>query len=95
MTKELMGEVLLKHLNKIEQCVNLTHYQIQLNDSRENAEKLYKYEHLLEMIPKAILFLKEGRVEKACRWLGFIQGVLWTLDDHTLTELKAFNRSKT
>jgi hypothetical protein len=33
----------------------------------------------------------EERMDKVFRWLGFMQGVLWTLDVYTLDELKAHN----
>lgn len=37
-------------------------------------------------------FVKENRIEKAFRWLGFIQGVLWAQKVYTLAELKSHNR---
>lgn len=50
--------------------------------------------HILDMIPKMREFLKEERLEKIFRWLGFIQGVLWTEEMYTLDELKDHNRDK-
>lgn len=49
--------------------------------------------HIQSMIPKIRVFLDEGRIEKAMRWLGFIQGILWTHDVYSLEALKSHNRS--
>lgn len=44
------------------------------------------------MLDKMAEFVNEGRTEKVFRWLGFVQGVLWTNRVYTLTELKDHNR---
>jgi len=44
---------------------------------------------MLEEIEK---FLDNKRTEKAHRWLGFIQGVLWKSNKYTITELANHNR---
>jgi len=31
-------------------------------------------------------------IEKACRWLGFIQGILWTRGIYTIDEMRGHNR---
>jgi len=33
-----------------------------------------------------------GRVEKAMRWLGFVQGVLFCFNDFTIDQLKDHSR---
>ncbi len=33
--------------------------------------------HLRTMFPKMVQFVSEDKIEKAMRWLGFVQGVLW------------------
>ncbi len=48
--------------------------------------------HCLVMIDKIYAFLEEGRREKAFRWLGFIQGVLWLQGIYTLESLKNHSR---
>ena len=48
--------------------------------------------HCHGMLDKMVMFVSEGRMEKAFRWLGFIQGVLWTSQAFTLTALKDHNR---
>lgn len=48
--------------------------------------------HALGMIPQVYLFRKEGRIEKAFRWLGFIQGILYCEGVYTIEEMKNHNR---
>ena len=58
----------------------------------ERTKKMAELDHLLEMIPKAIQFIYDQRIEKAMRWLGFIQGSLWTHGIFTIEEMKNHNR---
>lgn len=48
--------------------------------------------HIKYMCRQTVQFLEEGRVEKAMRWLGFIQGALWVLGEYSIAELKEHNR---
>jgi len=48
--------------------------------------------HVETMIPKAIEFFQQNRREKGFRWLGFIQGVLWTEGIYTVKQMKDHNR---
>ncbi len=47
--------------------------------------------HVVDMAEKAISFVAAGETEKAMRWLGFMQGVLWVAGV-PLDELKDMNR---
>lgn len=49
--------------------------------------------HLRWMCQQIPGFLAEGRADKAQRWLGFVQGVLWSLGDYSLDELKEHSRT--
>lgn len=51
-------------------------------------------EHLVEMIPQIQSFLKEDRREKAFRWLGFMQGALWSNGIYTIDEMAEHNRPR-
>lgn len=55
-------------------------------------QKLRVLQHLGYMFDQMEKFLDEGRMEKFFRWLGFIQGVCWTLGYQTLKELKDLNK---
>lgn len=48
--------------------------------------------HVCAMIPQMREFVAEGRLEKAFRWLGFVQGVLWANQIFILEDLKNHNR---
>lgn len=45
-------------------------------------------QHVSWMCIEAKKFLEVGRTEKAMRWLGFIQGWLWTVNIKVLDDLK-------
>ena len=49
-------------------------------------------EHCHGMLDKIIEFVRENKMEKAFRWLGFVQGILWSSGICTLTDLKNHNR---
>lgn len=48
--------------------------------------------HLHWMCDEAMGFVEAGRREKAFRWLGFIQGVLWSEGLVTIDDLKEASR---
>lgn len=48
--------------------------------------------HLLYMCEQIAIFMEEGRREKAMRWLGFVQGALWSYDAASIDEMKEVNR---
>lgn len=49
-------------------------------------------EHCHGMLDKMVKFVREGRVEKVFRWLGFVQEVLWATRVYPLADLKNHNR---
>ncbi len=51
--------------------------------------------HCHGMLDKIEGFVKEGRTEKAKRWLGFIQGCLWSTGQYPLEDLMNHNKPKT
>lgn len=48
--------------------------------------------HCHQMLDGMEVFVREERMEKCFRWLGFIQGVLWSSGNFDLNELKNHNR---
>lgn len=50
-------------------------------------------EHCHGMLDKIEAFIQAGRMEKAMRWLGFVQGVLFATGVFTIENLKSDNRS--
>lgn len=50
--------------------------------------------HLMYMIEQIENFLEGKRKEKANRWLGFVQGVLWSNRIYSIKELKDHNKPR-
>lgn len=50
--------------------------------------------HLLWMCGQLDDFIRDGRRDKAMRWLGFIQGALWALGIRSVDEMRKDNRSE-
>jgi methionine salvage enolase-phosphatase E1 len=48
--------------------------------------------HCHGMLNKMEKFVLEGRIEKAFKWLGFVQGCLWSAGYYSLEDLKNHNR---
>ena len=48
--------------------------------------------HCFGMLDKMAEFVRDNRIDKAFRWLGFIQGCFWSLGCYTLEELKNHSR---
>ena len=48
--------------------------------------------HCHAMLDEIDQFALEGRIEKAFRWLGFVQGCLWTIGVYTVADMKEHNR---
>ena len=46
------------------------------------------------MLEKMEKFVKEGRIEKAFRWLGFVQGCLWSAGHYSLEDLMDHSRPR-
>ncbi len=53
-----------------------------------------KVSHALWMIQETRDFIHECRIEKAFRWLGFVQGVLWSIGLVSIDEAKEANRRR-
>lgn len=51
-----------------------------------------KIEHVRWMLDQIPLFLEQGKIDKANRWIGFIQGFFWTAGRYTIEEMKDHNR---
>lgn len=47
--------------------------------------------HMLYMCEEIPLMLSDGRREKVMRWLGFMQGVIWSTYGTSLKSLKKMN----
>ncbi len=48
-------------------------------------------EHIHWMCLETIELVRQGRIEKAMRWLGFVQGVLWWAGIRSVEQMKQDN----
>jgi len=55
-------------------------------------DTLIRIRHLITMCEKIPTIVDEGRLEKAHRWLGFVQGCLWVFGLKLIDEMKEDNR---
>jgi hypothetical protein len=62
---------------------------VEEHEPEGNQEKLM---HLAGLIEDSENLLNEGRLEKAFRWLGFVQGALWILGFFKIKDLKSHSR---
>ncbi len=56
------------------------------------SNKEWMLAHCHGMLDEMDKFVAEDRIGKAFRWLGFIQGCLWSAGHYTLEELKNHSR---
>ena len=51
-----------------------------------------RLQHVRWMCQQVPAFIDAGKLEKAHRWLGFIQGALWHDGFYTIEEMKEHNK---
>lgn len=86
--------------DKVRQVINIYRKKFEeLGIRKENYphdELLDSAEHGLQhcrgMLDRMEDFIRQGRMDKVFRWLGFIQGFLWSQKIYTLTQLTNHNR---
>lgn len=69
-----------------------------LEPSKQHKHCIIRYpaylQHILFMCERGKELVDEGRIEKACRWLGFVQGYLWGSSFATIDDMKTWNMPK-
>lgn len=68
----------------------ITRKKFSLSTSKHSRNELLGHCHA--MLDEMEDFVATGKSGKASRWLGFIQGTLWSLGVYTLEDLKNHNR---
>ena len=89
MTKEKVREVLDIYRKKFEEMRLPRTKIVQASCCSPKLEYLAHCHAMLDEMEK---FIDEGRMDKVMRWLGFLQGVLWTCRIYDLEELKNHSR---
>lgn len=52
----------------------------------------YMVSEMHDWFDAGILIWEESKIEKAMRWLGFLQGILWTHGIYSIEDMKKHNR---
>ncbi|HEY4496688.1 MAG TPA: hypothetical protein VI432_00880 [Candidatus Paceibacterota bacterium] len=85
MNAEKLLEATALYTRKIEE-MNIPAKSFKRNELRpSNRDALAHCHRMLQKIPQLI---KEGRVEKVHRWLGFIQACLWMSGTYSIQRMK-------
>jgi hypothetical protein len=96
MTKEKLKSIFQKYYSDLTFNYQNEHpRQLRNGETQVCSSGLYpdaRISHLMFMCQEAQKFVDEGRVEKAMRWLGFLQGVMWKDDWYSLNDLKNHSR---
>ncbi|PIR93828.1 hypothetical protein COT97_04725 [Candidatus Falkowbacteria bacterium CG10_big_fil_rev_8_21_14_0_10_39_11] len=84
---------LLKTLNLYEHVLKSAEVKIQEASFRKHykTDKQSTLEHCHSMINQIRTFVANDNMDKAWRWLGFLQGCFWTLGLFSLNELREHN----
>jgi hypothetical protein len=61
-------------------------------DLSERIRQERSFKHALYMLDELENHIRQGRIEKSMRWLGFVQGILWVRGIYSIEELKAHNK---
>lgn len=92
MTGEKVIEALRLHLAQMEErFMSIPDNVVEARRCPEAVNTGDQIRHLKWMVGQSIGFVQEGRIDKAMRWLGFIQGALWAMHLVTIEESKRAN----
>lgn len=69
------------------------HGAVRIGDVTLPEQRRIVYEHVLAMIDRIDPLVEAGRRDKAMRWYGFIQGVLWVMGMYSIDELREHSRT--
>ena len=87
-----------EHVKKVlKECAKLCHLNGIVDPQRWSSTRCPDFDpmlgHVLFMVEEATKFVDAGEMEKAMRWLGFIQGVLWSVGVETIDTFKQMNKA--
>lgn len=89
MTADKVKEVITIYRKKFEK-MGISKQKSHLNSFPTSDKDFLAHCH--GMLDEMEAFIQEGRMDKVFRWLGFIQGCLWTSGIYTIEEVKNHNR---
>ena len=88
-----MGEIKMdkNQIIKIAQEYHNTLMDLGYEIKRENREPA-SLNHILWMISQMAELFKQDKFEKMNRWIGFIQGALWSRGIYSVSEMREHNQ---
>ena len=96
MTVAKLKELVLRYQTLLREIGNHSSLSMSEENANSTADMISDSDrgsHFLFMCDMVVEFVDKGEVDKAMRWLGFLQGALWSRGYYTLTELKDHSRS--
>lgn len=90
MTPEQIHHVALRYQLRLSE---LGHLAKRADTSQADLNTKDALPHIMWMLREIRFLVVENRIEKAMRWLGFAQGVLWAHGIYSIEEMKEDNRS--
>lgn len=91
MTNDQILAVVEKYRAKLQMPASYTVAKRADENSNEHTGQT-TYNHVLWMLGEIPELLATYKREKAMRWLGFVQGVLWSMGIYSIVDLKEDNR---
>jgi hypothetical protein len=90
MTPKKVLEVITIYENRLRELgIKETKYNHSITVPQERAPILG---HCLGMFEEMREFVSRGKMRKVFRWLGFVQGCLWSMGVYDIEELRNHNR---
>ena len=87
MTNEQIDAVITKY----EEYLSVYGVPMRYPSNGETPDPVDAARHALWMCAEARRFLQGGQREKADRWLGFVQGILWTFGHYSIDDMRGHN----
>jgi len=84
----MTNEQIIQVSNKYQAKLDALGYS-ELREDRDNPGSLT---HISWMLYQITQLVNNNQIEKANRWLGFVQGALWALDVCTIDEMREDNK---
>ena len=93
MTKEKLDSVFAQYADWLRKHnTGLIAQRIDIAGKHHDFEPVLVARHMLWMCEEARQFIAQGRIEKAMRWLGFLQGMFYCHDNFSIEELGNHSR---
>lgn len=90
MTPEQIKRVAMQYLSEFQRLGEEPERFVPTENEPHPMEKAAR-KHAWWMCYEIVCFVDQGEVDKANRWLGFVQGVLWAFGYKTIDEMRDDN----